>query len=182
MPTPHAATFPAPCPLIVMGVAGSGKSTLAAELATRTGIDWLEGDHFHSASNRHKMAQGQALTDEDRASWLQALCVQMRQRPAGFILACSALKSSYRDTLRAAAPGLRFAYLAITPEEAARRVASRGGHFFSASLMDSQFLTLESPVGEVGVLSLDARRPLDELAREVCEWLQAPAAAEGLAP
>ena len=157
--------------LVVMGVAGSGKSTLAEALAERTGAAWLEGDHFHSASNRDKMAQGQALTDEDRASWLQALCEQLRQRPGGLILACSALKASYRDTLREAAPGLRFAFLDIGPDEAARRVASRGGHFLSASLVDSQFETLEPPVAEAGVLCLDAQRPLDELAGQVCHWL-----------
>ena len=174
MPLPFSDTPDTPALfLVVMGVAGSGKSTLAAALAARTGTAWLEGDHFHSPSNREKMAQGQALTDDDRASWLQALCEQLRQHPGGLILACSALKAGYRDTLRRAAPGLRFAFLDIGPEEAARRVATRGGHFFSASLVESQFETLEPPTAECGVLRLDAQRPLDELATTVCRWLPA---------
>lgn len=156
-----------------MGVAGSGKSTLAALLAQRLGRTWLEGDEFHSESNRHKMAQGEPLTDQDRASWLASLCDQLRQRP-GALLACSALKRAYRDQLRAASPGLRFAFLAIAKPDASQRVNNRGGHFFSANLMDSQFETLEPPAGEAGVLHLDALQPLDELAAAVAGWMRQP--------
>ena len=120
------------------------------------------------------MAAGQPLTDEDRASWLAALCAQLRERP-GLFLACSALKRAYRDQLRQASPGLRFAYLEIDPAEAVRRVSSRAAHFFGASLMASQFATLESPQGEAGVLSLDAERPLERLMAQVTEWLPVPA-------
>lgn len=163
----------APVSLIVMGVAGSGKSTLAAAVAERLGRNWLEGDLFHSESNRRKMAQGEPLTDEDRISWLAALCEQLREHP-GALLACSALKRSYRDQLRAASPGLRFAFLDIAKAEASRRVSSRGSHFFAASLVDSQFETLQSPVGEAGVLHLDGVKPLAELQTQVCDWMRAP--------
>jgi len=153
-----------------MGVAGCGKSTLAAVLAERLGEDWLEGDLFHSDTSRIKMAQGEPLTDADRASWLASLCQQLQQR-TGVIVTCSALKRAYRDQLRQASPGLRFAFLDIAKAEANRRVSTRGSHFFAASLVDSQFQTLESPVGEAGVIHLDGTRPLDELASEVCGWL-----------
>lgn len=162
----------APDSLVVMGVAGSGKSTLAAAVAARLGRTWLEGDHFHSESNRRKMAEGQALTDGDRASWLASLCEQLRRHPGGVVVACSALKQAYREQLRQASPGLRFAYLDIDKAEAGRRVSTRGSHFFAASLIDSQFDTLESPAGEPGVLQLDALQPLDELQAQVCDWLR----------
>lgn len=163
-------TQPAPVSLIVMGVAGSGKSTLAAAVAQQLGRAWLEGDAFHSEANRRKMAQGEPLNDADRASWLASLCEQLRQQP-GALATCSALKRTYRDQLRHASPGLRFAYLDIDKSEASRRVSSRAAHFFAASLMDSQFETLESPVGEPGVLHLDASKPLSELQAQVCDWL-----------
>ncbi|MDR7294980.1 MULTISPECIES: gluconokinase [Roseateles] len=166
-------TQPAPASLIVMGVAGSGKSTLAAAVAQRLGRAWLEGDLFHSESNRRKMAQGEPLTDGDRASWLASLCEQLRQQP-GAVAACSALKRAYRDQLRGASAGLRFAFLHIDKADASRRVSARAAHFFAASLIDSQFETLEPPMGEPDVLRLDAMQPLDELAASVCTWLAQP--------
>ena len=167
--------------LVVMGVAGSGKSTVAASLAAHLDASWLEGDDFHSLANRQKMARGQPLTDADRASWLQALCEQLQARPGPVILTCSALKLAYRNRLRSAAPGLRFAFLDIKPAEAARRVASRGGHFFTANLVDSQFLTLERPTAETDVLRLDSEAPLDTLVEQTCSWLQAGQGAPGSA-
>jgi len=162
----------APESLVFMGVAGSGKSTLGAAVAAQLGRVWLEGDDFHGEANRRKMAEGQPLTDADRAAWLAALCEQLRRQPPGAMAACSALKRAYRDQLRQASPGLRFAFLDIAKDEARRRVQTRGGHFFSASLMDSQFETLESPIGEPGVLRVDALAPLNELQVQVCDWLR----------
>ena len=162
----------APESLVFMGVAGSGKSTLGAAVAARLGRVWLEGDDFHGEANRRKMAEGQPLTDADRAAWLAALCEQLRHQPPGAMAACSALKRAYRAQLRQASPGLRFAFLDIGKDAARRRVQTRGGHFFSASLMDSQFETLESPVGEPGVLHLDALAPLEALQAQVCDWLR----------
>jgi gluconokinase len=159
-----------PHSLVVMGVAGCGKSTLAAAIAKRLGDDWIEGDLFHSDASRRKMAQGEPLTDQDRASWLASLCEQLQQRP-GVMVTCSALKRVYREQLRQASPGLLFAFLDIDKAEARRRVTARGSHFFAASLVDSQFETLESPVGEPGVLHLDGLKPLAELAAELCDWL-----------
>ncbi|MGQ3050440.1 MAG: gluconokinase [Roseateles sp.] len=175
-------THIAPVSLVVMGVAGCGKSTLAAAVAKHLNRDWLEGDLFHSNASRRKMAQGEALTDADRASWLASLCEQLRRQP-GLLVTCSALKRAYRNQLRHASPGVRFAFLDITKTEASRRVSTRGSHFFAASLVDSQFQTLESPVGEEGVIHLDGHKPLVELTAEVFEWLASrPPASPTLTP
>jgi gluconokinase len=157
--------------IVIMGVAGCGKSSLGAAVAAAEGLPLIEGDDFHSAESRSKMGQGIALADTDRAEWLGLLGAQLATRPRGVVLTCSALKRAYRERLRAAAPGLRFAFLEIAREAAQQRVAGRGSHFFSASLVDSQFATLESPVGEPGVLRLDALEPLESLQRRVSAWL-----------
>ncbi|NDY93295.1 gluconokinase [Ideonella sp. TBM-1] len=158
-----------------MGVSGCGKSSLAAAVAAARGAPLIEADAHHSPANLDKMRQGIALTDADRAGWLDSLAQALLQaRSQGVVMTCSALKRAYRDRLRAAAPGLRFAFLQISREEAGRRVASRAGHFFAgAGLVDNQFATLEPPVGEPGVLTLDAALPLDTLCQQVLAWLNA---------
>ena len=154
-----------------MGVAGCGKSSLGAAVAADQALLLIEGDNFHSAASRDKMAHGIALTDADRAQWLVTLGLQLAEHPQGVVLTCSALKRAYREQLRQAAPGLRFVFLEIPQAAAQQRVASRGAHFFSATLVDSQFATLESPVGEAGVLRVDALEPLPVLTRRVADWL-----------
>jgi len=155
-----------------MGVAGCGKSTVGAAIAAAEGLPLVEGDHFHSQASRDKMARGIALDDSDRAQWLVVLGEQLAAHPDGVVLTCSALKRAYRDRLRQAAPDLRFVFLEITREAAQQRVSSRDSHFFSASLVDSQFATLEPPLGEPGVLGVDALMPIDSLQRRVGEWLR----------
>lgn len=157
--------------IVIMGVAGCGKSSLGAAVAAAEGLPLIEGDDFHSAASRGKMSRGVPLTDADRAQWLDILGGQLAAHPKGVVLTCSALKRAYRERLRAAAPGLRFVFLEIGRSAAQQRVASRGAHFFSASLVDSQFATLESPVGEAGVLRVDALEPLAQLQGRVADWL-----------
>jgi gluconokinase len=112
------------------------------------------------------------LTDADREGWLATLSDVLRLSPGGVVVTCSALKRAYRDRLRQAAPGLRFVFLDITQAQAQARVAARAPqHFFSTSLVDNQFATLESPVGEPGVLRLDALLTLPQLQTEVSHWL-----------
>ena len=153
--------------LVIMDVAGCGKSSLGAAVATASRLPLVEGDDFHSAASRDKMARGIALLDSDRDGWLSALGEQLHEHPAG-----SALKKSYRDRLRLARPGLRFVFMEISRTDALARVAARGNeHFFSPSLIDSQFDTLESPVGEPGVLRADAMNKLTELRANVLAWL-----------
>jgi gluconokinase len=159
--------------VVVMGVAGCGKSTLGAALARVLGRPLIEGDDFHSAANRDKMNRGIALTDADREGWLAALGAELQRHPGGAVMTCSALKRAYRDRLRAAAPSLRFAFLAIDREHALQRVAARGpSHFFSTSLVDSQFATLEPPAAEPDVLWLDALQPVDALCERTQRWLE----------
>lgn len=157
--------------IVIMGVAGCGKSSLGAAVARAEGLHLIEGDDHHSPESRAKMSQGIALTDADRQGWLNRLGEELRQAPQGLVLTCSALKRTYREGLRAASPGLRFVFLDVTREEAQRRVAQRPSHFFSSSLIDSQFATLEPPTGEPGVLRVDASLPLEQLQAQVCAWL-----------
>lgn len=162
--------------LVVMGVSGCGKSSLAASFARAEGRVLIEGDAFHSAESVDKMSRGIALTDADRAGWLERLGVELQANPGGAVLTCSALRRVYRDRLRAASPGLRFAFLDIDRATARARVASRAGaHFFNASLVDSQFATLESPVGEAGVICLDAADRLLDLQQQLSQWWHAEA-------
>lgn len=157
--------------LVVMGVSGCGKSSLGAALAQTLGARFIEGDSHHSAANRAKMNQGTALTDGDRAGWLATLAAELQAPGGPAVLTCSALKRAYRARLRAADAGLRFVFMDIARDEALRRVATREDHFFSASLVDNQFATLERPDGEAGVLPVDATRPLDALQAETLAWL-----------
>jgi gluconokinase len=158
--------------LVIMGVAGCGKSSLGRALADALKLPLVEGDDFHSPASREKMSRGVALDDADRAGWLDTLGLQLAAQRAGVVLTCSSLKRAYRERLRTACPDLRFVFLDIDRDEALRRVAQRAAeHFFSASLVDSQFATLESPVGEAGVLRLDARSALDAMTSDVLAWL-----------
>jgi gluconokinase len=158
--------------LVIMGVAGCGKSTLAALLAQALGLQLVEGDDHHPEQNRQKMQAGIPLTDEDRAGWLDRLAQSIRDHPEGLVVTCSALRQRYRDRLRAAAPDLRFVHLEIEPDEALRRVSSRGAHFFGPGLVESQFATLESPAQEAGVLCLRAIEPPEQLAAQIAGWLR----------
>lgn len=156
---------------VVMGVSGCGKSSLGQLLATRLGLPLIEGDDFHPPANIAKMSSGVPLDDADRAGWLATLGAELARHPGGAVLTCSALKKSYRERLRAAVPMLRFVFMEISRAEAQARVEARAGaHFFSTTLVDNQFATLESPVGELGVLTLDATLPIPDLASTVMAY------------
>ncbi|GLS13221.1 gluconokinase [Hydrogenophaga electricum] len=162
---------PNPVHLVVMGVAGCGKSSLGQRLSAGLALPLIEGDDFHAPESVAKMRAGQALTDADREGWLDRLAAQFAAHPRGMVLTCSALRQRYRDRLRQAVPDLRFAFLALTPEQSRERVAARTAHLFPVSLVDSQFQTLEDPSGEPGVLRVDATQPLDALTLTVTRWL-----------
>src|SRR5262245_38713060 len=116
--------------IVFMGVAGAGKSTLAEAVAKRVRGTLIEGDDFHPAASRQKMANGQPLTDEDRQGWLDALIAEVARQPGTAVMTCSALKRRYRDKLRSALPGIRFVYLDIDQDLTRSRVASRPAHLF----------------------------------------------------
>lgn len=132
--------------LVISGPSGSGKSTVGRLVATQLGRVWLEGDAFHPVQNRNRMAQGIALTDEDRAPWLDRLAQELRRLgdlglPA--VLACSALKRSYRDVLRGCGHPVTVVQLQVSPEDLAARVAARRAHFMPTSLLASQIALME---------------------------------------
>lgn len=142
--------------ILVMGVAGSGKSTLALRLARTLHVPLIEGDDHHSASNLDKMRRGIALQDEDRMPWLDALATLLGEHDGGAVLACSALRRSYRDRFRRSVPGLGIVFLAIDPGSAHARVAARPTHLFPPSLVRSQFEALEPPLAEPDVVRVEA--------------------------
>ena len=150
-----------PCVLVVMGVSGSGKSTIGEQLAERLGWSYEDGDKFHPASNVAKMSAGHPLTDEDRWPWLQAIADEIdRVCKAGehAVIACSALKRSYRDVLVHGRRDVRIVYLNGTQELIADRLAQRKGHFMPPGLLESQFKTLEPPGADENpvIVSIDA--------------------------
>jgi gluconokinase len=159
--------------ITIMGVSGCGKSTVAAAVCQRTGAHLIEGDTFHPPENVRKMSAGIPLNDTDRQGWLERLAQEaldqlcLSQR---VVLTCSALKRRYRDTLRDAVPDMGFVFLALTPEQAAQRVAHRHDHFMPASLIESQFRDLEPPSDEPLVLTTDATQPADAIAEEIISW------------
>ena len=129
--------------IIVMGVAGCGKSTVARMLAERLGWPMAEGDDFHSAGNKAKMAAGTPLTDADRKPWLEAIRDGIDRTPGNSVVTCSALRRSYRDILRTARGRVRFLHLHGSPSVLGSRIRSRTGHFMPPGMLVSQLETLE---------------------------------------
>lgn len=134
--------------VVIAGVSGSGKSTVGGLLAARLGWPFADGDEFHPAANLAKMKAGVPLTDADRGPWLAAIGAWMDQRLAAgqsAVVACSALRRAYRDTLLSGRPGVRMIFLQVSHDEDVARLTARRGHFFPAALLDSQFAALEMP-------------------------------------
>ena len=140
--------------VIVMGVAGSGKTTVGRRLAEVLGWPYCEGDDLHPPANLEKMAAGLPLTDADRLPWLRELrrrIESFREAGENAVIACSALKASYREILTGGLEGVRFVHLTGSPELIRERLAHRAGHFMKAAMLDSQLAALERPEGAVEV-------------------------------
>jgi gluconokinase len=152
--------------IVLMGVSGSGKTTVGKLLASRLGWEFIEGDDVHPPANKEKMSRGEPLDDSDREPWLAALAEMLRERirsGQNAILASSALKDAYRRRLQVG-PEVRLVYLKAMPEEIARRLERRRGHFFPPNLLKSQFEALEEPSD---ALVVDAARPPENIVEEI---------------
>jgi gluconokinase len=152
--------------VIVMGTTGSGKTTIGTLLAKRLGWQFVDADAFHPPANIEKMKHGIPLTDADREPWLKALhdkIVEWTAEKRNVVLACSALKQSYRDELRASSE-VKFVYLKGSYELFSQRVFARKGHFAKQDLLASQFATLEEPTDAIIV---DAAPSPEQIVSEV---------------
>ncbi|MCS7067647.1 MAG: gluconokinase [Meiothermus sp.] len=156
--------------LIVMGVSGSGKTTLGKALAARLGWAFADADDYHPQSNREKMARGEPLTDADREPWLRSLRGLVERHLAEgnpLVLACSALKVSYRTTLSGGLEGVRYVFLHGDPQLIAQRMQKRE-HFMPVSLLESQLAALEPPQEAIW---LDVAQPLEANLQTVLQHL-----------
>lgn len=157
--------------IVVMGVSGSGKSTVGDLLGARIGLPYHDGDDLHPQSNIDKMAAGEPLTDEDRWPWLKLVGEWLVAHPAGGIIGCSALKRSYRDAIREAAPGAVFVHVHGSSELLQERMTDRPGHFMPPSLLDSQLETLEHLGADETGRIFDISATPDEIVAAAAAWL-----------
>jgi len=165
-----------PAFIIVMGVAGSGKTTVGKLLAERLQWPFVEGDRFHPQANIEKMQSGVPLTDEDRLPWLRALAQwidEAQRENTRAVIACSALKRAYRAMLIRDPAQARIVYLKGSEATIAQRLSGRSGHFFPATLLRSQFDTLEEPTADEAIV-VSAELPPDDIVEEIVGALAPP--------
>ena len=156
--------------LVLMGVSGSGKTTVGAMLAGRLRWRFADADDFHSVENVAKMKAGVPLTDADRRPWLEAIAAQVDQwRREGVhgVVTCSALKRSYRDVIVGNRPDVRLVHLKGERPLIADRLAARHAHFMPASLLESQFATLEEPAADEHAISIWVGKTPEALVEEI---------------
>jgi gluconokinase len=159
--------------VVLMGVSGSGKTTIGTLLAERMGTVFADADDYHPAANKAKMAAGHPLNDEDRQPWLETLNGVMRgwnESGKGGVLACSALKEKYRETLASGMPegAVKFVLLDGSKEMIAERLAHRNHEFMNPKLLDTQFATLEKPKDAISVVNdKSPNAVVDEILQQV---------------
>ena len=152
--------------VVLMGVSGSGKSTVGEKLAAALGCPFLEGDDFHSPANVAKMKQGVALTSEDRAPWLLSIAAKIDDlllARKSAVFSCSALQRAYRDIIVGKRPHVALVYLKGSYDLILHRLQGRRGHFMPASLLKSQFDTLEEPTPDEHPIVVDIALPPPEI-------------------
>lgn len=158
--------------VVLMGVSGSGKTTIGTALAEQLGWPFLDGDDFHPPQNVAKMAAGKPLTDEDRWPWLDRLNGELRTREArgeSAVLACSALKQAYRDRLSRGLAHWKLVFLHASFEVLSRRMEERKHKYMPASLLQSQFATLEPPADAI---KIDVAEPFERCVERIRAALQ----------
>lgn len=166
--------------VVITGVSGSGKSTVGRRLAERLGCRFYDADDFHSQSNIDKMTRGEALNDDDRAPWLQSMRKAVKHwcdLEESAVLACSALKHSYRQTLIGGIDNARLVYLKASETTISMRMTQRQGHFMKAGMLGGQFAVLEEPNDSEAII-VDASKPIDEIVSNLAEKLSAAAKPE----
>lgn len=162
-------------PIVVMGVSGSGKSTVGAALAQRLRVPFADADDFHPPANIAKMTAGEPLNDDDRHPWLEAIGQWLGARCTdGGVMSCSALKHKYRDQIRQHCADVLFLHLAGTTEVIGRRQASRPGHFMPASLLASQFDTLEPLTSDERGVTIDVDQSIDSIVESYLAQTDSP--------
>ncbi|MFG3138466.1 gluconokinase, GntK/IdnK-type [Streptomyces sp. NPDC048211] len=176
---------PPPRSVLIVGMSGSGKTTVGRLLAERLGWSYRDADEFHSATARAEMAAGQALTDNDREPWLDAISAWLDHenaagRPA--VVTCSALKRGYRDRLLRGRPEVRLVYLHGSPELIRSRLSDRRGHFFPVSLLDSQIAALEEPEPDEYPVVVEIDQPPEAIVAALASLLLHDAPADGREP
>lgn len=149
--------------IVVMGVSGCGKSTVGKVLAHRLGVPFGDADDLHTPANIAKMAAGRPLDDTDRRPWLELVGSWLAARPEGAVMACSALRRSYRDLLRGQCADVQFVHLSGSADVPARRMARRRGHFMPPALLQSQLDTLEPLAAGENGLTLDVDQSIDQI-------------------
>ena len=160
--------------VIVMGVSGSGKTTVGKRLARELEWRFHDGDEFHPADNIEKMKGGKGLSDQDRRPWLEALKVLidgLLQREENAIIACSALKDSYRKQLTSHNGRIVFVYLKGSYDLIRQRIIARQGHFMKADLLRDQFAVLEEPADAIVVdIQQEPAAIVDGIKKRLAEW------------
>lgn len=160
--------------LVVMGIAGTGKTEIASRLATALGCEWIEADRLHSAENVELMRQGIGLTDEQRWPWLAAVCEAALAEPGRpVIIACSALRRTYRDFMCERLGAATFLFLDGSAELIEQRLKSRKSHFATTSLLASQLATLEAPTADEKPIRLDIASTPAEIVTKAVSALRA---------
>jgi gluconokinase len=157
--------------IVVSGVSGSGKSTVGQALADRMGLPFRDGDDLHPKANVEKMHAGIPLDDDDRRPWLLRVGGWLADHPAGGVIACSALKRSYRDLIRAEAPDAWTVQLVGDQDLIGTRQAARTGHFMPPSLLPSQFATLEPLGDDEAGLTVDVAPPVEDVVAQIAAAL-----------
>lgn len=157
--------------LIVMGVSGCGKSTIGQLLANKLGCDYYDGDDYHPQENIDKMKKGRPLNDEDRQGWLERLNDILQQNEQGVVVACSALKQGYRETLIQNLANPVFIYLQGSFESIWARHQKRENHYFQGKkMLESQYEILEEPDGD-NVIKVDVEAPPEQIIQDVLDQL-----------
>lgn len=159
--------------LILMGVSGCGKTTIGEMIAAHYQSHFYDGDNLHPRENVEKMSKGQPLTDKERWPWLETVGRKLEEE-SNVVIACSALKRSYRDYIRSISPTAEFIFLSGSKEVLQSRLEARKGHFFPASLLDTQLALLEPLAKDEAGYEVDIDQTEEKILKEVINWIDTP--------